>query len=119
MRKWIASSLTVPKFAEAVCLLPDEDAYASLPLSTPAHTTTGNMLVGFLRCVESLEDNFGFGLDPGQRTNQNFEQLFQVASVVLAGAESFVLQEPEVKRDGGLDSLQAVLAQGAAGTGCG
>src|SRR5918997_4243604 len=43
------------------------------------------------------------------------QQLFQVAGVVLAGAEDVLFEESHVEGDGGLDTLQAVLAQGAAG----
>ena len=41
------------------------------------------------------------------------QQLFQVAGVVLTGAECFPFEEPQVEGDGGFDALEAVLTQGA------
>src|SRR5688572_1071552 len=44
-----------------------------------------------------------------------FQQLFQVARVVLAGSEGFFFQEPEVEGDRRLYTLEAVFAEGASG----
>lgn len=56
--------------------------------------------------------------EPGGLTLLFFQQLFQVAGVIVAGAEGFVFEEPQVERDGGLDAFDAVLSQGAAGADC-